>query len=122
MAADPGLATLLELDGCIVEQGDGYWLEIRAWCVDPSPSFPHGIRYALTLHDPMGLRILGYDNAHAVRPGGHYRYAGRRLPYDHRHRHAIDDGVPYQFEDAHRLLADFFAEVDRVLAHERSRR
>lgn len=42
-------------------------------------------------------------------------FAGRRLPYDHRHRHASDEGVPYSFKNAHQLLVDFFAEVDRVL-------
>jgi len=38
-----------------------------------------------------------------------------RLPYDHKHRHVSDQGVPYGFRDAHQLLADFFNEVDRVL-------
>jgi hypothetical protein len=30
-------------------------------------------------------------------------------------------GVPYEFKDAHQLLADFFAEVDRVLSEVRKR-
>jgi len=38
-----------------------------------------------------------------------------RLPYDHKHRHISDKGVPYAFKDAHQLLSDFFVEVDRVL-------
>ena len=29
MASDPGLTTLLELDGEILDQGSGYWVEIR---------------------------------------------------------------------------------------------
>ncbi len=33
-----------------------------------SAEVPHEIRYALTLHEPYGKRILGYDNAHAVKP------------------------------------------------------
>lgn len=37
------------------------------------------------------------------------------LPYDHRHRHASDKGVPYAFQDAQQLLVDFFHEVDHVL-------
>ena len=37
------------------------------------------------------------------------------MPYDHRHRHAADKGVPYAFQDAHQLLADFFQEADQVL-------
>jgi hypothetical protein len=44
------------------------------------------------------------------------RPAGRcRLPCDHRHRTSSAKGVPYAFESAHRLLDDFFAEVDRVI-------
>ena len=35
--------------------------------------------------------------------------------YDHKHRRIADKGVPYEFKDAHQLLADFFEEVDRVL-------
>jgi hypothetical protein len=58
---------------------------------------PHGIRYALTLHDRYGTRLLGFDNAHAVKPPKRRRYAGRWLAYDHRHRHARDKGVPYEF-------------------------
>ena len=42
-------------------------------------------------------------------------YAGTRLPYDHKQRHISDKGEPYEFRDAHQLLADFFNEVDRVL-------
>ena len=29
--------------------------------------------------------------------------------------HSSDKGVPYDFQDAHQLLTDFFADVDRVL-------
>ena len=43
------------------------------------------------------------------------KFAGRRLAYDHKHKHGSDKGVPYEFQDAQQLLADFFAEVDRVL-------
>jgi hypothetical protein len=68
----------------------------------------------LTLHDPNGARILGYDNAHAVKVKVRI-YSGRRLEFDHRHRHEDDAGVPYLFKDANQLLADFFEEVDKVL-------
>jgi hypothetical protein len=67
------------------------------------------------LHDKFGARILGYDNAHAVKPPKKFKFAGRRLPYDHRHRTSSDIGVPYAFESANGLLEDFFAEVDRVI-------
>jgi len=108
------LEPLLDLHGEILVQDGGYWIKIEAWTVEPTIGVPHGIRYSLTLHDPRGRRILGYDNAHAVaapRKG----FAGRRLEYDHVHRHAKDKGVAYEFSSAVQLLADFFEEADRVL-------
>lgn len=112
---DHGLDTLLSLHGEIYDQGNGYWIRIEAWKTEPDEHRPHGIRYSLSLHDRYGTRLLGYDNAHAVKPPGRKRYSGRRLTYDHRHRHARDRGVPYGFSSAGRLLQDFFDEVDRVL-------
>lgn len=50
-----------------------------------------------------------------MKPPKKFKYAGRRLACDHKHRHVLDKGVPYEFQDAHQLLIDFFAEVDRVL-------
>lgn len=115
MRRDAGIDTLLDLDGSILDQGNGYWIKLEAWRVEVSGQVPHGIRYSLTLHEPYGNRILGYDNAHAVRPPGKFRYAGRILAFDHKHRHVSDKGVPYAFKDAQQLLKDFFSDVDRVL-------
>lgn len=115
MRSDRTLIALLELDGEILDQGNGHWVEIHAWVVEPTGDVPHGLRYSLTLHDPSGTRILGFDNAHAPKRSKRLRYAGQKLPYDHRHRHAADKGVAYSFRDAHQLLKDFFADVDRVL-------
>lgn len=108
------LDTLLDLHGEILVQNGGYWIKIEAWTVEPREGVPHGIRYSLTLHDPKGKRILGYDNAHAVGPP-RKGFAGRRLEYDHVHRHAKDKAVAYEFSSAGQLLADFFNEVDKVL-------
>ncbi len=112
---DAGLETLLSLDGDIYDQGHGYWIKIEAWRVEASDHVPHGVRYALTLHDRYGTRLLGFDNAHAVKPPKRKRFAGRRVTYDHHHRNARDKGVPYEFTSAQQLLEDFFHEVDRVL-------
>ena len=87
--------------------------------VPANADIPHGIRYSLTLHEPYGNRILGYDNSHAVKPPKKFKFAGQRLPYDHKHRHVTDKGVPYEFKDAYQLMTDFFAEVDRVLKEAR---
>ena len=115
MHSDPAIETLLDLHGSILDQGNGYWIKLEAWRVEVSEHIPHGIRYSLTLHEPYGNRILGYDNAHAVKPPKKFKYAGRILAYDHKHRHASDKGVPYEYTDAQQLLVDFFADVDRVL-------
>lgn len=115
MRKDHGIDTLIELHDQIIEQNGGYWIKIEAWKVAATEDIPHGIRYSLTLHEPYGKRILGYDNAHAIKPPKKFKYAGRKLTYDHKHRHVSDKGVPYEFQNAVQLLADFFAEVDRVL-------
>jgi Family of unknown function (DUF6516) len=112
---DAGLATLLLLNGEIYDQGNGYWIKVEAWPVEWNEHLPHGVRYSLTLHDRYGTRLLGFDNAHAVKPPKRRCHAGRRLAYDHRHRHARDKGVPYEFTSPQQLLEDFFNEVDRVL-------
>ncbi len=108
------IRTLLDLHDLIIDQENGYWIKIEAWEVPVNRDIPHGVRYTLTLHAPSGKRILGYDNAHAVKVKGR-KFSGQRLAFDHIHRHVADKGVPYAFKDAHQLLSDFFAEVDSVL-------
>ena len=113
-----GLETLLDLHGSVLDQGDGYWIKIEAWRTQVSDDVPHGIRYSLSLHEPHGKRLLGYDNAHAVRPRGGFRYAGnksQRWPFDHRHRHLGDEGEPDGFQSAWQVLEYFFRGADRVL-------
>ncbi|MBN5111924.1 hypothetical protein JY416_01870 [Stenotrophomonas maltophilia] len=115
MDRDVGVDTLLDLDGTILDQGGGYWIKLDAKRVKVQEGIPHGISYSLTLHEPSGDRILGYDNAHAVKPGNKFKYAGRVLDFDHKHRHGKDRGGPYEFQNASQLLSDFFNDVDRVL-------
>lgn len=120
MGRDAGLDTLLDLHECIIDQGDGYWVSIQARLLDnPSDERPHGISYSLTLHDPYNQRILGFDNAHAIKNTGRKKYTGRRVEYDHKHRNLKDIGVPYEFVSAHQLIEDFFNEVDKALKEHR---
>lgn len=112
---DAGIDTLLDLDKSILDQGNGYWVKISARRVEESEHIPHGIRYSLTLHDRHGTRILGFDNAHSVKPPGKFKYAGQVLTHDHKHQDATDKGTPYAFSSADQLLADFFSAVDRAL-------
>lgn len=117
---DHEIRALLDLHDQIIDQEDGYWLKIEAWAVGVNKDIPHGVRYSLTLHALSGKRILGYDNAHAVKVKGK-KYSGQRLPFDHKHRHVADKGVPYAFQDAHQLLSYFFSEVDSVLKEAKSK-
>ena len=112
-----GLEYLLGLNGNIEVQNDaGYWVKMEVARVPVTAERPHGIRYSLTLHAPDNTRLLGFDNAHGVKPvGSRFKHAVKRFPYDHRHRHALDQGVLYEFDTAYQLVSDFYSEVDRVL-------
>lgn len=88
---------------------------IHTWRVEATSLIPHGVRYALTLHQQNGERVMGYDNAHGVKPSAKFKFAGQVLPYDHKHRSISDKGVPYDFVDAYQLLQDFFTDVDRIV-------
>ena len=112
-----GLEYLLGLNGNIEVQNDaGYWVKMEVARVPVTAERPHGIRYSLTLHAPDNTRLLGFDNAHGVKPvGSRFMHAVKRFPYDHRHRHALDQGVLYEFDTAYQLVSDFYAEVDRIL-------
>lgn len=115
MVHSKDINTLLDLDGVIIEQPGKYWtkFEVRQ-ILKPTEEIPHGIRYSLTLHDRHGDRIIGFDNAHAVKTKNKNKYQGRKT-YDHRHRYSKDEGIPYEFVDAHQLLKDFWLEVDKTL-------
>ncbi len=122
MHRDTGLDALLEMDGSIIVLEDKYWYKIEARVIGGStPQRPHGIRYCLTLHEPGGKRLFGFDNAHAVKLKSRNRYIGQRVEYDHRHRTSNDSGVPYEFIDAHQLIKDFFEEADEVLKKHRGK-
>ena len=63
--------------------------------------------------------MIGFDNAHRVRGQRSQTEPGIGAPgidaYDHWHRTGKDKGRAYKFTTADVLLADFFAEVRRVL-------
>jgi hypothetical protein len=107
-----GLEGLLNLNGEIFPMDSGYWTKIEAWCVDPSSKIPHGVRYSLTLHDRNNMRVLGYDNAHAVKPVKK-RFGAVKTTWDHTHR--MKKIEPYEFESAAQLMEDFWIEADRFI-------
>ena len=113
MPDDQGLDTLLALNGETFRFEGGFSVRIQAWQVEPAPDIPHGVRYNLTLHDRYGTRLAGFDNAHGVKV--RTKAAGKRMPFDHRHRSRTDKGVPYVYRDAAQLLEDFFEEVEQIM-------
>jgi hypothetical protein len=52
---------------------------------------PHGIRYSLTLHDRNNTRVIGYDNAHAVKPS-RKKFGAVKTTWDHAHRNSNRQG------------------------------
>jgi hypothetical protein len=108
------LEFLLAFDGRVHWLEQGYSLKFAIRRVEPMQHRPHGLRYSFTLHDPDGKRLIGFDNAHTV-PATGARFKKRSPAADHWHRTETDEGRPYAFISADRLLEDFFREVKRVL-------
>jgi len=108
------LEFLLAFDGHVHWYAEGYYAKFEIKRVEVTPERPHGLRYSLTLHDPEGQRLIGFDNAHAVEAMGS-RFKEPPVEVDHWHRTKNDRGRPYAFTDAATLIRDFFAEVQRVL-------
>ena len=116
MKPDTGLDVLLSLDGTEYTEENGYWYKIEASRVEPTKERPHGIRYNLTLHDNYNQRILGFDNAHAVKAKKNGYHGGTIVTYDHVHLSIKDRDIPYEFKDAQQLLTDFLDEVNSILS------
>ena len=101
------LEVLLSLDGFEFQFAGGHRVKIAAQRVEATRGRPQGIKYSLTLHDVEGRRIYGLDNAHGMRR--------RRVEFDHRHVYGGRRLVPYAYRGPVQLLADFYAEVERIL-------
>ncbi len=91
---------------------NGYWTKFEAYKVEPSKQIPHGIKYSLSLHDRNNVRIIGFDNAHAIKPK-RKKYGARKITWDHKHQR--EKITPYEFETAGQLLEDFWAAVETFL-------
>lgn len=103
---DEAMLRLLAYDGRRYWLRNGWSLRFQIREAPPNSGRPHCVKYSLTLHDATGLRLLGFDNAHAVLGA---------TTYDHEHRFRSERGpLPYRFQDADRLLVDFFDAVERA--------
>ena len=109
---DETLVTLLNLNGEIFPMDNGYWTKFEACRVGPDQHVPHGVRYSLTLHDRYNRRVLGFDNAHAIRQA-RKGYGTRKITWDHKHKR--EKISPYEYESASQLLEDFWHEAERIM-------
>jgi hypothetical protein len=107
---DEAMRRLLDYDRRRYWLVNGWSIRFRIAEIAASAERPHGIKYAMTLHDVDGTRLLGFDNAHGV-PGAQ--------AYDHRHRfRRAAELVAYEFRGADELISDFFAAVEQACRQE----
>lgn len=107
---DEALLRLLDYHGRRYWLSNGWSIRFRIWPVRQSAACPIGIRYAFTLHDCDGGRLLGFDNAH-----GDF---GKETT-DHRHLfRAPQCMVRYEYRGADELICDFFDVVERACRDE----
>lgn len=109
-----GLDYLLELDGEIFSMDNGYWTKFEAKKVGPNEKIPHGVKYSLTLHDRNNTRILGYDNAHGIKPNK-TKFKAKRTEWDHKHEK--NKVKTYEFKSAGELLEDFWNDVNKIIGN-----
>lgn len=116
MSQDESIENLLDLNGekFIIDEKLGLWVKFEARKIAPTPDRPHGIKYSLTLHDRTNKRIMGFDNAHVLEYGGKKNVPHKKV-FDHWHRDGTDEGRPYKYVDAGKLLTDFWNEVDKKI-------
>jgi hypothetical protein len=111
---DASLDALLLLDGEIffADEAGKHWVKFVVKQVPVTSEHRHGLSYSLTLHDESGVRLLGFDNAHAIREG---TGPGARTRIEHDHRHSGEAMRFYDYRDAATLLADFWEQVELIL-------
>jgi len=114
MKRDTGLDTLLNMDGYVFIYESKYWWKINAHKVETSKERPHGISYTFTFHDPKNTRIFGTDNKH-VPKNRRKGYHGQIVEYDHVHEDENDNGTPYAFTSAEKLMTDFLDRVKEIM-------
>jgi len=107
------LEWLLDYDGRQHFFASSHFLKFEIRLVAQSGQVPHGIAYSFTFHDPDGTRLLGFDNAHPVAHAGG-KFVKAKPDADHWHRTVHDEGRPYAFVSAAKLLEDFFTEVEKL--------
>jgi Family of unknown function (DUF6516) len=98
----------LSADGIRYFYEDGSWIKIDIADVPVTDAQPGGVSYSLAYLDAANVCRVRFDNAHQVRRKG--RQASRA--FDHWHRFANGELVPYQFIDLPTLFEDFFRAIE----------
>ena len=113
---DNTIDCLLDLDGetFVIDGQPGLWVKFEARRTTPTKDRPNGIRYSLSMHDKSNKRIMGFDNAHAIEYGKKANVKPKRA-YDHWHRDESDNGRPYHYVNAGKLVEDFWMAVEKML-------
>ena len=108
MKEDKTIECLLELNNekFVVDEQLGLWVKFEAKKVERTKQKPSGIKYSLTLHNQKNERVIGFDNAHPI---------GDKETHDHWHRKIGDKGKPYHYENAAKLLEDFWQQVENYI-------
>ncbi len=107
LLVDKPMHRLLACDRLLYRLENGWSLHFRGGAGLARAGQPRGTRYALTLHDVDGMRLLGFDNAHAVQ---------RAQAYYHRHRfRRTSELFAYEFRGADELICDVFDRVETGL-------
>lgn len=107
---DEAMRRLLDYDHRRYWLVNGWAIRFRIAEIEATAARPYGIKYAFTLHDVDGTRLLGFDNAHGVPRAG---------AYDHRHRfRRTREPIPYDFLGADELICDFFTAVEQACKQE----
>jgi hypothetical protein len=110
-SSDEAMVRLLDYDGRRYRLVNGWSILFRVRRTTVTTGRPNGIKYAFTLHDAAGHRLLGFDNAHGV---------PRAEKFDHRHRfRRTAELVVYEFRGADELICDFFDAVERACLFEK---
>ena len=109
---DDTLSTLLDLNDEVYILDDGYWTHFAAKRVTPNPHMPYGIKYSLTFHDRANIRIVGFDNSHAIKTKKRKKFGVCYDPYDHWHLYG--KVFRYEYQSAGKLLEDFWEQVFNI--------
>lgn len=109
------------INGLVIDQGRGNFVEIKSDPVPPCPEFPQGIRFSLTLRNAEGVPLLQYvmaNNNGLQEPIIEHDLCVYIRGLDRDAFRMVNDGTQHVFESVSEMLNDFFSNVDVALKSE----